>query len=330
MSARISPVDASAIENAAVLLARGELVAFPTETVYGLGADARNPDAVRRIFAAKGRPADHPVIVHVADIGELDGWVRAFPPIAQRLAQAFWPGPLTLILPRHRSVHDCITGGQDSVGIRMPVHPVARELLRTFGRGIAAPSANRFGRISPTTAQHVADDLGDRVTMILDGGACAVGIESTIVACTGDTPVLLRPGGITLAQLQSVIGAPTRTRDAQAPRASGTLASHYAPCTPSRLVSAAELAMPATWSDAAVLARTVARPAMYAGMWIDAPEDATRYAHDLYANLRALDAAQASILLIEAVPDDLPWVAVRDRLARATHASADDSIDDLD
>ena len=330
MNTRISPADASTIGNAAALLAQGELVGFPTETVYGLGADARNPDAVRRIFAAKRRPADHPVIVHLANIDELDAWVRAFPPIAQRLAQAFWPGPLTLILPRHRSVHDCITGGQDSVGIRMPLHPVARELLRAFGRGIAAPSANRFGRISPTTAQHVADDLGDRVAMIIDGGGCAVGIESTIVACTDDAPVLLRPGGITLAQLQSVMGALPRTGEAQAPRASGTLASHYAPRTPAQLVSAAELAMPGTSLDAAVLARTIARPAKFGGMWIEAPEDAIRYAHDLYANLRALDAARASIILIEAVPDDLRWVAVRDRLARATHGSADESIDDVD
>ena len=194
MSAGILRATAAAITEAAARLRAGELVAFPTETVYGLGADAGNAEAVRRIFAAKGRPADHPVIVHLARAGEAADWARTLPDGARRLATAFWPGPLTLILPRAAHVCDLVTGGQDSVGLRVPSHPVARDLLVAFGGGIAAPSANRFGRISPTTAAHVAEDLGGAVAVILDGGACAVGIESTIVAFTEDEPTLLRPG----------------------------------------------------------------------------------------------------------------------------------------
>ena len=238
MSARIDAPSPAAIARAADRLRAGMLVAFPTETVYGLGADAGNPEAVRRIFAAKGRPADHPVIVHLHDAAQMADWARAVPEAAQKLAAAFWPGPLTLILPRASHVADVVTGGQDSVGLRVPSHPVARALLAAFGGGIAAPSANRFGRISPTTAQHVADDLGDAVAMILDGGACAVGIESTIVAFTGDQPVLLRPGGIGVAALSRALGRPLARRRCGAPRASGTLASHYAPRTPATLVAA--------------------------------------------------------------------------------------------
>ena len=196
MSAAIETPTPAAIAGAADRLRAGLLVAFPTETVYGLGADAGNPEAVRRIFVAKGRPADHPVIVHLDDAAEIAHWARSVPEAARRLAATFWPGPLTLILPRASHVSDIVTGGQDSVGLRVPSHPVARALLAAFGGGIAAPSANRFGRISPTTAAHVADDLGDAVASILDGGACDVGIESTIVAFRGETPILLRPGGI--------------------------------------------------------------------------------------------------------------------------------------
>jgi L-threonylcarbamoyladenylate synthase len=255
----ISSPTPDALARAAKLLRAGKLVAFPTETVYGLGADACNEHAVRAIFATKGRPADHPVIVHVKDVDDAARWARAMPRGARALAEAFWPGPLTIIVPRAADVPGGVTGGQDNVGLRVPSHPVAQALLQAFaaegGRGIAAPSANRFGRISPTTAQHVRDDLGDDVAMIVDGGACDVGIESTIVAFTGDDAVLLRPGGIAEAQLARVLGAPLRAPRPDAPRASGTLASHYAPRTPSRLVAADELP-----SDArvAVLARTAA------------------------------------------------------------------------
>jgi L-threonylcarbamoyladenylate synthase len=332
MIARIVPATPAAIEAAASCLRGGELVAFPTETVYGLGADARNPEAVRRIFAAKGRPAAHPVIVHLADAGQLASWARTVPEGAARLAAAFWPGPLTLILPRAAHVADVVTGGQDSVGLRVPAHPVARALLAAFARdggGIAAPSANRFGRISPTTAAHVAEDLGESVAMILDGGACAVGIESTIVAFTGDEPVLLRPGGIGVDALSRVLGRPPRAPDDSAPRASGTLAAHYAPRTPALLVPRhalqSEIAQLAARDErVAVLARAAARPDDLADVWIAAPADAAAYAHDLYANLRALDAADADVIVIESVPEDDAWLAVRDRLARATQGEDDD------
>ena len=287
----ISSPTPDVLARAARHLRAGELVAFPTETVYGLGADAGNEDAVRSIFAAKGRPADHPVIVHVRDATDAATWARAMPAGARRLADAFWPGPLTIILPRAAHVPDAVTGGQDSVGLRVPSHPVAQALLRAFaragGRGIAAPSANRFGRISPTTAQHVRDDLGDDVAMIVDGGACPVGIESTIVAFVDDEPVLLRPGGIGAPELARVLGGTLRSARSDAPRASGTLASHYAPRTPSRLVSSDALHDDGT---VAVLARTVAPRS---ARWIAAPRDARAYAHDLYANLRALDAMGA-------------------------------------
>ena len=327
--ARAVPATAAAIADAAALLRAGALVAFPTETVYGLGADAGNPDAVRRIFAAKGRPADHPVIVHLHDAAGAATWARAMPEGARRLAAAFWPGALTLILPRAAHVSDLVTGGQDSVGLRVPSHPAARALLAAFGGGIAAPSANRFGRISPTTAQHVVDDLGDAVALILDGGACAVGIESTIVAFTADEPVLLRPGGIAQDELARVLGRAPRAPGAGAPRASGTLASHYAPRTPARLVAADALAREigppgAGGGRLAVLARTLARPAGFDGLWMAAPAGAAAYAHDLYASLRALDAANADAIAIEAVPCTDAWQAVGDRLARATRGEDDD------
>lgn len=329
MTARVTAADAAAIARAAQLLRAGALVAFPTETVYGLGADAGNTDAVRRIFAAKGRPADHPVIVHLYDTAQLAQWARAVPETARKLAAAFWPGPLTLILPRASRVPDIVTGGQDSVGLRVPSHPVARALLHAFGGAIAAPSANRFGRISPTSAGHVADDLGDAVTMILDGGACALGIESTILSFAGDDPVLLRPGAIAVPELARVLGRAPLAPDAAAPRASGTLAAHYAPRTPAMLVAPevlhAELAqLEARDEEIAVLARTVARPTDFGGLWIHAPAGAPAYAHDLYANLRALDAAGADAILIEGVPRSDAWTAVRDRLWRATRGEDDD------
>jgi len=329
MTARIEAPTAAAIARAAERLRKGDLVAFPTETVYGLGADATNGAAVRRIFAVKGRPEDHPLIVHLPDASHVPRWAREFSHGARALADAFWPGPLTLVLPRTGRASDFVTGGEDSVGLRVSSHPVAHELLRTFGDGIAAPSANRFGRISPTTAAHVAQDLGDAVSLILDGGSCDVGIESTIVAFVGGTAVLLRPGGVSVAELERVLHGALQSPDRGAPRAPGTLPAHYAPRTSAALAAPdalnAELSQFAARDDvAAVLARTVSRPADFEGVWIDAPGDPTRYAHDLYANLRRLDAANADVILIEAVPDDDDWLAVRDRLTRATRGEEDD------
>jgi L-threonylcarbamoyladenylate synthase len=328
MSANVVAANAGSIERAADELARGRLVAFPTETVYGLGADAANPAAVRAIFAAKGRPPDHPLIVHLPDATHLDAWARDVPPSARALARAFWPGPLTLVLPRAPLASDEVTGGQDTVGVRVPAHPVARELLAAFaargGHGIAAPSANRYGHVSPTTAAHVADDLGERVALILDGGPCDVGIESTIVAFDGERALLMRPGGLGVDAIAHVLGRAPGSPSQGAPRTSGSHASHYAPRTAAFLVDAhalaAELARLADRDeDVAVLARTAPRPAEFEGRWIDAPRDAEAYARDLYANLRALDASPSDAILIEAPPDEAAWLAVRDRLARATH-----------
>ena len=247
-------VNKAIIEQAAELLRRGELVAFPTETVYGLGADAGNPDAVRRIFAAKGRPADHPVIVHLATAGWLERWAAPVTPEAYRLAQHFWPGPLTIILPRAPTVLDLVTGGQPTVGLRVPDHPVAQALLEAFGDGIAAPSANRFGRISPTRAEHVRAELGASIALVLDGGATRVGLESTIVDLSGAEPVLLRPGFVGVAELEAVLqraiqfpgrtalrhsrtrhaGEPLRAVDAARHRRSGSARRGRVPLEPRR------------------------------------------------------------------------------------------------
>ena len=319
----------AAIVRAGALLRQGRLVAFPTETVYGLGADASNASAVRRIFDAKGRPADHPVIVHVTDLAAAERWSSSIPEGARALAAAFWPGPLTLIVPRAPTVPDVVTGGQSSVGLRAPAHPVARALLAEFGGGIAAPSANRFGHVSPTTARHVADDLGDAVDLILDGGACDLGIESTIVAFTTRTPMLLRPGAIDVGEIAGVLGRMPVPRDAAAPRASGTLASHYAPRTPATLVAhdalRAELGQLEDRDErVAVLAWSVERPEAFDGVWVAAPRDAAAYARGLYASLRTLDAADADAILIEQVPDGVAWAAIRDRLEHATSGDDDD------
>lgn len=323
----VAPPTPDVLARAVALLRDGALVAFPTETVYGLGADAGNARGVRAIFAAKGRPADHPVIVHTADAAHARWWASAWPPEAEALAAAFWPGPLTLIVPRSAHATDDLTGGQDSVGLRVPSHPVAQALLHAFhaagGHGVAAPSANRFGRISPTTAQHVRDDLGDAVSLVIDGGPCAVGIESTIVAVGDGEPLLLRPGGIPAAALARVLGRAPRSATPDAPRASGTLASHYAPRTPARLASAGFLEQMAS-ADTAVLAHSAAKPGAFAGRWIAASAAPEAYAHDLYANLRALDAAGARRILIETLPDDAAWLAVRDRVQRAVRADDDD------
>lgn len=304
-------------------------MAFPTETVYGLGADASNPAAVAKIFAAKGRPQDHPVIVHLAGIELLPLWASEIPPAARRLAAAFWPGPLTLILKRAAGVPDCVTGGQDTVGLRIPGHPVALELLKAFageegGRafsGVAAPSANRFGRISPTTAAHVRAELGDAVDWVLDGGECSVGIESTIVDLSRGRAVLLRPGQVTPAQIAAVLGSEVELPDAAAPRVSGALDSHYAPRTPLYLIAAAELPARLTalrGKKLAVLARGEAPAGLNDVSWQTAPRAVAGYAHELYASLRRLDALGCAAILVEAPPAAPEWQGVNDRLRRAS------------
>lgn len=320
------------IQQAVALLRLGDLVALPTETVYGLGADAMNPDACAKIFAAKGRPSDHPLIVHLPDAEQLPVWARAIPKEAIALARAFWPGPLTLILKKHEDVPDLVTGGQDTVGLRVPNHPVALELLRAFNGGIAAPSANRFGRISPTTAAHVREELGDRVPLILDGGPCQVGLESTILDLSRDVPVILRPGAIGVDDIARVIGRRPRLRGEDeagqggsvAPRVSGALAAHYAPRTPLELVAGADL-LAALQPGDAVLARMPRPDSLQDGVrWVAAAIDAAAYGHDLYAALRDLDTAGCRRILVEAPPASPEWSAVIDRLGRAAVGSGED------
>ena len=306
---------------AARRLATGELVAFPTETVYGLGADAANPQAVRRIFALKGRPADHPLIVHFADPRSMDDWAAGVPDAARALAKAFWPGPLTIILKKSPRVPGAVTGGQDTVGLRCPSHPVAQALLRSFARigsgAVAAPSANKFGHVSPTTAAHVREEFGPDL-FIVDGGDCEVGLESTIVDLSRGAAVLLRPGGISREALAGVLGEPPRDRDASAPRASGTLAAHYAPATALTIVDPGMLeADLRTGTNVAVLALSEPPPTARVTSWITAKRDPAAYGHDLYANLRRLDASGAKRILVEAPPGESAWEAVNDRLSRA-------------
>lgn len=327
------------IAEAVRLLKAGELVGIPTETVYGLGADAANPKAVNKIFAAKGRPADHPLIVHLPGAAHLDRWAREIPAMAWELAEAFWPGPLTLILKRTPQVSDAVTGGQDTVGLRVPGHPVALDLLRAFAAdggsgGIAAPSANRFGRISPTTAEHVREELGDAVSLVLDGGSCAVGIESTILDLSSGRPVLLRPGHISPADIEAVCGVLPEAPTMNVPRASGTLEAHYAPQTAMRMVSKDRLlellnAVRHSGRRCGVLCHSQPPQSSMPHVWKMLPADPVGYAHDLYAALRDLDHADTELIVVEAIPAGPEWAAVADRLRRAvagaggTETSAD-------
>jgi len=327
-------IDAAAIAAAAAILEQGYLVALPTETVYGLGADAENPLAVARIYEAKGRPSDHPVIVHVAPGADLSYWAAEIPAEAYQLAEAFWPGPLTMILKRAAHIPDAVSGGQDTVGVRCPAHPVAIALLRAFkgGKGgVAAPSANQFGNVSPTTAQHVRDEFGDMVgatgliRAVLDGGASEVGIESTIVDLSRlatHGPVLLRPGNISADAIAAVIDQLPAAPDAAAPRASGTLESHYAPHTPVAMLGSAALAV--TLERLHLAGRKVALICysdFEAEALIRLPAVPDGFAHALYASLRALDHGGADVILVEAPPQDAAWLGVNDRLRRAAHGS---------
>jgi len=306
------------VRRAAEILKRGGLVAFPTETVYGLGADASSKDAVTRLYAAKRRPLDHPVIVHFADADLAFSWARDVPQAAKQLAAKFWPGPLTLILKKSVKTGDFVTGGQDSVGVRVPSHPVAQELLRAFGGGIAAPSANRFGQISPTTAAHVREDLGKDVELVLDGGPSEVGIESTIVDLSSGDPALLRPGKISAVDLEAALGSPVLARQSDSPRHSGGLERHYAPRTPARLVPTHELDKEIARLKDKIAVLAFSRPDERVDYWLRMPREPQAYAQKLYAALRELDSARCEMILIEAPPESPEWAGVRDRLVRAT------------
>lgn len=320
----VVPADEASIARAVEVLKAGEVVAFPTETVYGLGADASNPDAVKKIFKLKGRPADHPVIVHLADAAQLDQWAREIPDAARKLAHKFWPGALTLVLKRAPGVLDAVTGGQDTVGVRVPSHPVAHALLTAFGGGLAAPSANKFGRVSPTLAAHVATDFGHHAPMILDGSATHVGIESTIVDLSGGRPTLLRPGGVSAAAIEEVLGEPLARPDASSPRAPGALEKHYAPRAALKIVKRVEmidLLVTNRGRRVAVLALEVNVPRLSPTLVRMVPAVASQYAHELYANLRALDATGADLILVEQPPQTPAWAAINDRLERAARGS---------
>lgn len=294
------------IPRAVALLRDGGLVVFPTETVYGLGADASNPSALRRLFAVKGRPVHHPVIVHLASAEAIDDWAREVPDEARVLTDRFWPGPLTVILRRSARVLDEVTGGLPTVGLRVPAAPVALDLLAAFGGGLAAPSANRFGHLSPTTAQAVIDELGDAVDLVLDGGPCRVGVESTIVELTGEAPTVLRPGAVTVAQLEGALGRPVRPSDGLS-RAPGMLPSHYAPKAAVEIVAAEALA--ARIQELRQQGRRVVTIVPSADLDADA--------HSLYARLRDADADGADVILAVLPEDEGIGAAIADRLRKA-------------
>ncbi len=317
------------VAEAVAVLRSGGLVAFPTETVYGLGCDADDPAALRRLYAVKGRPAEHPVIVHLPDAAALGAWSRDPAPTAVALADACWPGPLTLVVRRAPRVPDEVTGGRDTVGLRVPAQPLALELLECFGGGIAAPSANRFGRVSPTTAADVRADLGDAVDLVLDGGRCEVGLESTIVDCTVDPPQVLRLGGIPVERIESILGARVDLRTDGEVAAPGTLPAHYAPdarvvvVDDAGAVGARAASLLAEGRRVGVLTLEPSPPALPAGVVVlDPPEDVTQYARVLYARLREADRRRLDVVLAVAPPPAGIGAAIADRLARAARAGA--------
>lgn len=312
------------VREAALRLAAGELVAFPTETVYGLGARADDDAAVARIFAAKGRPSDHPLIVHVAGPAGVPAFAEPPGAAARALIDAFWPGPLTVIVPRREGVAVAASGGQRTIGLRMPAHPVALALLREAAAlgvpGVAGPSANRFGRVSPTAASHVVAEFGPGLA-VLDGGECEVGIESAIVDCSGPEPALLRPGQLGRAAIERVLGRALAAPRLDAPRAPGTLDSHYAPAAVVRLLSAAALAralatQPVGAGGVAVYSRSTSA-ALPGVLWRHMPDDAAAAAHELFAALRGFDDAGVREVWVEQPPSAPEWEGVRDRLRRA-------------
>ena len=317
------------IRYAAEILRSGGLAAFPTETVYGLGADAANERAVANIFTVKGRPADHPLIVHLAAADEIERWARDIPDSAWALAERFWPGPLTLILKRAPGVLDAVTGGQDTIGLRVPDHPVALALLKAFGGGIAAPSANRFGRVSPTSAAHVIAEFGDAVDCVIDGGSCKVGLESTILDLSGECPRVLRPGAVMPDMLTRVVGELLPVSADSSPRVPGCLASHYAPDTPLRLIDATEIEAAAqpflsVGQSVAVLSMHPLAISETGCRWLMMPADPNEYGQVLYARLREIDSWDCHCALVQLPPAKMEWEAVRDRLKRAAAGRQDE------
>ncbi len=317
-------VNSETIKKAVNHLKNGNLVAFPTETVYGLGADANNPEAVKRIFSAKNRPANHPLIVHLARFEQFDLWAQNIPDSAIKLATHFFPAPLAIILKKRVDVHTLATGGQDTIALRVPNHPVALELLRAFDGGIAAPSANKFCRISPTQAQHVAAELGESVDIILDGGACEIGVESTIIDLSGDKPTLLRFGKITRSELEGVLQMEVVIPDSLAKinvRTAGMMATHYAPLTKSLRCDANELSILLADVDKKMGVLTCGSQILSTQnrKVIALPVDSVIYAQNLYAKLRELDVLKLDLILVEKPPQHEVWQAINDRLNKATH-----------
>ena len=317
------------IDQALSVLNRGGLVAIPTETVYGLAADATNEKAIAAVFHAKGRPVDHPLLVHIAHGSDIFEWVRHCPEGAHRLIDHFWPGPLTLILPKQPAVLDIITASEDTVGLRCPDQPTTQDLLKKFGKGLVAPSANRFGKISPTTADHVKAELGDCVDFILDGGPCTVGIESTIIDYSKGYPILVRPGHIQPADIEAVCDEAVRLPDHTAmPKAPGTLAAHYAPSTPLTILSASEILQSVSegrlQTPAAIMTQKISLCLQSKNQditWIKMPQNTAAYAQQLYDTLRQLDNGQFCRIYVESLPKTARWQAIDDRLSRAAVGS---------
>ena len=312
------------IDAAAAILRDGGLIGLPTETVYGLAADATNDTAIKKVFQAKGRPADHPVIVHIASMDHLTYWAADISQNALRLAQQFWPGPLTLIFKRQPHVSDLITGGQETIGIRFPAHPMAKAVINALGNGVVAPSANRFGRISPTCATDVIEELGDKVDLVLEGGLCHIGIESTIIDCHSQTIRILRHGMLNANQINMTLASPLSTNHQNVPRVSGALASHYAPLTPVQLIPSDQLNQTiverlARQQQVAVLA--CQQHKMHDDVhWFAMPQQPQQYAQCLYQKLRAADHLQVDVILVESVPQQAAWTAIQDRLYRSSFA----------
>lgn len=308
------------IDEAVALLRAGELIGLPTETVYGLAADAENPSAVRKIFSLKGRPADHPVIIHLADSARLVDWATEISDQAWQLAAAFWPGPMTLVLPKQPWVDGAITGGQQTVAIRVPRHPVAQQILLRFGGAVVAPSANRFGHVSPTQAQHVRDEFGADLPLVVEGGDCEVGLESTIINLVG-SPELLRPGSIGLEQIEVLLAKPVSYSNRMGQRAPGLLDKHYSPVTPAWLVASTEIEgkLLALRDDGKRVGLLTLRSYVDAAEVVELlSEDPGEYGRHLYSALRRLDAANLDLILIEKPPEAPAWLAVNDRINRAT------------
>lgn len=326
-------IDAEEIKSASTLLKAGQLVAFPTETVYGLGCDASNLEALARLYRVKGRPGNHPVIVHLASVEQLADWAETVPPEALALAEKFWPGPMTLILKKASCVLPEVSGGQDTVGLRIPCHPVALALLKEFNSGVAAPSANRHGRISPTSALHVQRELGDLVAKVLDGGSCSVGIESTIIDLSGGKPRILRPGMITLQEIEAVLDKSKRSKSGEsqpedngsvAPRVPGNLSSHYAPSTGLKLFSHANLLRALATAESlqmkvSVMAFSDPIKSSSILVWRQMSEEPAECARQLYAYMRELDDSGADYIVVEEPPELPEWMGILDRLRRAAN-----------